>query len=259
MRVQTTILLSLTILVGFCITPINADVLTLRQGVDGYEHLGAYIKEGGGFASTNYGASPQWLLGWHSSQLTLRDVMAFDLSTLPKNAVITGITLAITTDAAGTGTIGEVELHQVTGTVTMLEGNGGLAGSQATDGVTWGRPRVGTPWITAGGDFSTTVLSIISGFDTSIVHSEKTFLSSASFISVAQDSYNSSKPLEMILLSPTTESSGITAFARIASDDNATIAYRPILTIAYDVIPEPASVSCLLLALSTIILRRREM
>ena len=221
--------------------PPVVDVIMFREGVDGYEHLGAYLREGDGFSGSalyNYGGSVQWLVGLHSTlQGRFRPVLGFDLGDLPTGSNIYDISLTITTDsAAGTGTIGDIQLHEVTGSADMDEGTLDGAGS-ATEGVTWLRIRPLVSWFNDGGDYSSTVLSTVAGFDATITGSPKTFESTNEFVTAAQTAFDSGSPLEMILVSPTTESGGVTQFARIAADDSEILGNRPVLRVEYGVGP----------------------
>lgn len=234
---------------------LHADTLELQQGVNGYEHLGAQIWFGRDVS--NHGAATTMLAGAGAFLGgPMRPVLAFDLSDLPAQSQINGITLTLTTkpDQAGSGTIGDLELHRINGPVTMIEGTG--TGGSSPEGVTYNRPRSGIAWNNYGGDFEPDVLSTIAAFPTNELGVTKTFATSSKFVEAAQGAFDNAGPLELIITSPMT-SSAANNWVRFLSDDWATISQRPLLTVDYTVIPEPASISLAMGAMGLLALRRR--
>lgn len=186
----------------------------------------------------------------------MRGLLAFDLDGL-QDANIKGVTLKMTIADAGDGAPGAVELHEVTAALPMTEGTGTI--TVTGDGVTWNTIDGANAWATAGGDFSSTVLSSVPGAGSSGASGDMhVYGSSDAFVAATQAAVDSGSPLELILISPSSEAGGGQNFWRYASDDHATVGYRPMLEIYYT-IPEPGS--CLLLVLGGVALlaiRRRK-
>jgi hypothetical protein len=233
----------------------GATIIQYQQGVSpngSYQHLGSEIRE-----STPTGNGGGGGLIRSGGDNKLRTVFDFDLTGITSDMIVTSISLQMHEDSVGTagGTPVPVEVHQLTNTTRMIEGNGDFLGS-FTDpfGVTWNRiQNNGTsdiPWATPGGDFSAAILS--SATVTNNTPQFYTFGSSAAFIAAAQSAVANNKPLQLILYAPTTENF-FGNFVRWDSDDAGNASFRPLLQIAY--VPEPSIVA--LLGLSGLLLLKR--
>ena len=256
----------------------QASVMSFQEGnlvKDGvqisstYTHVAAEIREA--VPTNNFGAVDRLFIGEGvPSVLRLRGVFSFDLSSLPANATIDDVSLTLTINGARNSTpdnLGELELHQLLQTPAEGELNGTNAGS-THQGVTWNRAsrdfdnNVDNNWTTPGGDFSATVLSTVTGFNTDLtgVGTPKTFASSNDFVLAVEglkDGNGNFGALNLIVLSPSTEAnpSGDT-WASFSSNENATLARRPRLEITYTV-PEPTAAATCLIGLGGLLARRR--
>ena len=220
-----------SILVGPALT------YSFREGENDYSHTCAMIRED--TTSWNSGARDQFLIGRTSSRL--RGVFAFHLpASLPANAV-SAVSLDLWTAAAGS--VADLQLHKLLAIPT--EGTGSSSSDSANGagtGVTWTRRTDATQnlnWATAGGDFDANVLSTVTGFTAAGGNLQKTFASTPGFVASVQSAISSAQPLGLLLQSPATITNN--QLARFASDDFATIAQRPLLTISLAGIPLPAA------------------
>lgn len=216
---------------------VNAPLaLALRQGVAGYSHLATFIR--GDNVNWNSGARDQFIVGRNNSQ-PLRLIFSFDLSPLGTNAVIQSATLDFWTDATtGSGTLGDVELRKLNS--TPVEGSGTSSSDSsngAGTGATWlsrtGGTNITDLWTNAGGDFGTNVLSVLPGYDATITGVQKTFAATTQFVATAQAAFNAGQPLNLLVLSPTTEAGTNNAISRISSDDSFNVSARPQLTLTF--------------------------
>jgi hypothetical protein len=93
-------------------------------------------------------------LGPNGGSLKRRAVMAFDLSAIPTNAVVTQVSLALTL-LKGNGGDTPVDLHRLTQNWSEGTSNGGPQGAPSTVGsATWIHTSFsGAFWSNAGGDF----------------------------------------------------------------------------------------------------------
>ena len=216
---------------------VNAPLaLALREDVGGYAHVATFIR--GDSVNWNSGGRDQFIVGRNNSQ-PLRPIFSFALSPLGTNAVIQSVTLDYWTDAtAGIGTLGEVELRKLNS--TPIEGLGTSSSDSsngAGTGATWlsrtGGTNISDLWTNAGGDFGTNVLSTVPGYDATITGVQKTFGSTTQFVATAQSALNTRQPLNLLMLSPTTEAGTNNAISRISSDDSFTLTARPQLTLTF--------------------------
>ena len=209
--------------------------VALRQGVSGYSHIATFIR--GDSVNWNSGGRDQFIVGrW--GNLGMRPLFSFDLSPLDPSAVFQSATLDVwTDDAGGTGSMGAVELRKLNLTPIEGTGDGSSAGDGAGTGATWlsriGGTNISDLWTNAGGDFETNVLSGIAGYDATAANVRKTFPSSVAFVAAAQAAFNAGQPLNLLLISPDTESGANNYISRISSDDNATIEQRPQLALTF--------------------------
>ena len=206
-------------------------VLTLREGVNGYTHTATTIRAD--HADWNAGARDLVLVGRNSG--AMRALFSFDLAEVPTGATITSAKLDLwTSSSAGVGTIGALELRALN--ATPVEGTGigdGTSSNNGTGtGATWLLRTPTNSWTSAGGDFSSTVLSTLAGYDATVTGTQRTLVSTTAFVAAAQSAAGAGQPLNLIL-SATNESSGGNFFTRLASDDAASASVRPQLTLSF--------------------------
>lgn len=205
--------------------------VTLRQGENNYSHVGTFIR--GDSTSWNSGARDQFLVGRVGSQ-PLRALLSFDLPPLDPTSVIQSASLDLwTVSFAGVGTVGAVQLRSLNATPVEGTGDGISATNGAGTGATWLSRTGSVAWTSPGGDFGATVLSSVAGYDATVPLAQKTFGSSASFVSAAQAAVNAGTPLNLLALSPTTEAGGSNSYSRLCSDDGSTASQRPRLTLTF--------------------------
>jgi regulation of enolase protein 1 (concanavalin A-like superfamily) len=215
--------------------------LTLRQGENAYNHAATFLRADS--TAWNSGARDQFLVGKSSTTTNyFRSVLSFAFTGIPNNATLTGISLDLWTHPtqAGTGSVAALELRELA--ATPVEGSGNSSTDPAIGagtGATWSNRTATTAWTSPGGDFGSTVLSSVAGFNATATGVQKTFPSSSAFLATAQAAHTAGQPLNLMLLSPLTESGSTIAFTRIASDDHTTTAQRPRLTLTWSVNPAP--------------------
>ena len=208
--------------------------LSLSQGNSGYAHTAAMIR--GDNPTWNGGARDQMLVGRNSGK-AMRSVFSFPLDSISAGSTIHSVTLNLwTTGASATTAVGPLQLKRLDGTPTEGSGNGQNS-TAATSGATWNhrtaQPDPGIAWNTAGGDMLGGVLSESPGYTDPATPLAVPFASSPAFVSAAQSALGSAAPLDLILYSPSTESSSADALTRIASDDHASGPIRPRLDITF--------------------------
>lgn len=100
-------------------------------------------------------------LGSNGSGLKRRGAVAFNLSSIPTNAVITNVTLAMNL-AKGNGGATPIELHRFTKAWGEGTSSGGPQGAASTpNDVTWVHNFFNSStWTTPGGDFAATLSSV---------------------------------------------------------------------------------------------------
>ena len=215
--------------------------LTYRQGDNGYSHAATFLRADS--TGWNSGARDQFLVGKSSTTSNhFRGVLSFEFAGIPNIATLTGISLDLWTHPtqAGTGSVAALELRQLAATPVEGSGDSGSdAAIGAGTGATWINRTATTAWTSIGGDFSPTVLSTVPGFNTTTLGVQKTFPSSAAFLAAAQGALASGHPLNLMLLSPLTESGSTATFTRLVSDDHPTLAQRPRLTLTWSTNPAP--------------------
>jgi hypothetical protein len=233
----------LTIGSGFT-DPESAPPTSFRQGVNGYSHTATILRADN--AVWNSGSRDQLLVGKTSGGSALRSVLSFPLTGLPQNAVVETVTLDLTTATeAGVGSVGELQLRSLAGTPVEGTGNGISATDGLDTGATWtsrtGLTPAHIPWSTPGGDFSINLLSSIPGYAATQTGVIRTFSSSTPLVAAAQSALASGQPLNLMLISPATEAGSANNITRFASDDHASLASRPLLSVTYTLPADPAT------------------
>jgi hypothetical protein len=214
----------------------NAPV-QLRQGVNGYSHLATFIRQD--TSTWNSGARDQILVGKFNNG-GFRMLFSYDLSALPTNVLVTGAQLDLVThnSQAGAGALGAVELHPLLSTPVEGTGDGSNATNGAGTGATWASRTGGTNvtdvWMNVGGDFATNVLATAPGFSGTTTNLPISFAMSSALGADAQLAMSAGQPWNFIAYSPATEAGANGIFARICSDDHATLTNRPLLTLSFD-------------------------
>lgn len=204
--------------------------LTLRQGVNGYTHDGTFIRAD--TTTWNSGARDQMLVGKNNS--AFRALLSFGLGTVPTIYSISGAQLDVWTDFAATGSVQALELRSLTRSFVEGTGNGSVATNGVGTGADWATYDGTNAWITAGGDFSSPVLASVPGFNAvTTVNTQQTFASSPAMVSAVTSAITGGTSLNLTILSPLTEAGAVNNFTRLASDDHATLARRPQLTITF--------------------------
>lgn len=223
----------------------SAAVITLQEGLDGYEHVGLDIRGGTGGANN----SVNLVVGRHTGDPgSMRGVLGFDLSSIPAGSTINSVTLVMTV-LSGDGTasnVGTINLHQLTpgGSTTNT-----IVETQAN----WTLWSTGNSWTTPGGDYGP---AIASSTVTTYANGTAQNFASAILTETAQSLFDAGSPLQLILISPNAEATGH-HFVRFHSDNSTTQEYRPQLIIDYT-IPEPSTGFLILFASSALLgLRNR--
>ena len=227
MKTRFTLLLSAALSL-----PLSAATTSFQQGVspDGsYEHVSYDFRSNDSSSNVALLAIGNQVGGVG----LVRGLLGYDLGSIPAGSTIDSITLTVT--AVSGNAVGTINLHQVTP-------NGSLTNVISENQAKWinwqGTAPTATAWSNPGGDYggilaTTTVSSVVDG-------ATHTFGTSSSFIAAAQAALDANTPLQMLLIAPDSEAAGSTTLVRFGSDDHATPAYRPLLTINYTV-PEPSS------------------
>jgi hypothetical protein len=153
---------------------------------------------------------------------------------VPSIYTISGAQLDVWTDFAATGTVQTLELRSLSRSFIEGTGNGSVATHGVGTGADWLTHDGTTAWSTAGGDFSSTVLASVPGFNAvTTINTQQTFASSPGLIDAVTTAISSGMPLNLTILSPLTEAGAANNFVRFSSDDNVTLARRPQLTINF--------------------------
>jgi hypothetical protein len=177
-------------------------------------------------------------------------------SLIPAGSVITSVTLSLTVTAAGNSTPTAFELHPML--VDWGEGNKvGQTGAPATSGeATWNARFAnttlwGTPGALSGTDYSPTASAV-----TSIGSSGSfTFGSTSALVADVQNWLdNPASDFGWILLA--SDESSLNSAHRFASSED-TLGRGPLLTIEFTPVPEPATISLLVIGCLGLVALRR--
>jgi hypothetical protein len=204
--------------------------IALRQGVNGYSHDATFIRAD--TTTWNSGARDQMLVGKGNG--IFRVLLSFTLASVTESYTVSAAQLDVWTDAAGTGTVQTLELHALTRNFIEGTGNGTSATNGVGTGADWLTHDGTNAWSSPGGNFESTVLASVSGFNAvTTVNTQQSFTSSPALVSAVTTALTSGTPLNLTILSPLTEPGATNNFTRLSSDDSATLARRPQLTITF--------------------------
>lgn len=190
----------------------------------------------------NYGADGNLIVGRTTAPATIRGLLSFSLASIPAGSTINSIKLTLVTasaDATSSSGAAVLNLYNLNG--AFVEGTGTSSGTASTTSATWLR-RDSSTW-TSGGDFNSTVLSSKSINPVTVVAGAvQDFDTSASFVAAAQAALDGGTSLSLLLkLNDTDEGTNLRRAFFFNSDDFATVANRPKLSIDYTPLPEPSA------------------
>ncbi len=218
--------------------------LILREGVNEYSHAATLIRSD--LPTMNSGTRDQVIVGRNGG--ALRGLFSFDVSQIPVGATINSVTLDLWAVSAGSGTsLNTLELRKLLTTFIEGTGDGSNAANGAATGADW-PTRTGNatdPWTSAGGgpgtDYEAASLATLAGFNpiTVPVGTQYTFASNPALVSAVSDVAGTAAPLGL-MLKMVNDTTGGNVFARFGSDNHATLAQRPRLTIGYSLDQAPA-------------------
>lgn len=211
--------------------------------------------------------SNELLVGRVASMDWIRSVLRFDISSIPDNATITSATLTIRANDSGSNSSGDdlgpagFQLFHLTTDADFTNG-----GNFSYNDNSWGADKAngGTDdvlWTTAGGIFDPTALSTIAAIPltTVIAGDQFTFATVTGFTSAIAANLGDDS-LQLLFRIPALEGSTTATrkLLRFASGENTGVGYKPLLTVNYDVVPEPSpSLLSALSAAALLTLRRR--
>jgi autotransporter-associated beta strand protein len=219
-------------------------ILTLREGVNDYSHQCTFIRGDGN--SWNSGTRDQFIVGRGSS--VFRGLLSFDVPELPPGSIVEDVTLDLWVSEPGAGAtaLGTLELRQLLTTFLEGTGDGSTAANGTGTGADW-TTRTGDtadPWSAPGGasgtDYASDVLASASGFIPSgTTGGTKVTLANATTAmkNTVASAAGGTAPLGLYFTAGTTTGSNV--YARFASNDHATLEWRPLLTIRTSNHPAP--------------------
>ncbi len=217
----------------------SSTVVSLREGVDGYEHVGAEVRSLLDGGNRNLGDDyPEMLVGNQSPGSGIfRGLMAFGTEGIADGSIVTDVELTLTVKRTNLASgVGAIELRQNDPSVDMVESE-----------VTWNRIKSGTAWTEGGGDPLETVLSTVPGPVTGSDGERVTFQATPELLAAVQAAVDGDDLLELVMMSPETELvMGATNFVGFWSDDADNLNYRPLLRIQVTAVPEPATLALML-------------
>jgi hypothetical protein len=185
------------------------------------------------------GAGPDLYFGATSTLAKRRAVLAFDLSSIPAGSVVTAVTLTLSVTQAplGGGSASTVEVHRVAaswgeGASSAASGGGATA---LTDDATWLHRFYNTSsWTTAGGDFDAAVLA-----STGVTGLGAYSWTSAALAAGVQGWVNN--PATNFGWILTGGEATAQSARKLGSRENADASVRPVLSVTYTPVPEPAA------------------
>ncbi|WP_309380808.1 DNRLRE domain-containing protein [Cerasicoccus frondis] len=196
----------------------------------------------------NFGDATEGLVGTlGTADSIFHTVLSFDLSDIPAGATINSVTLGVyeTTDAGSASSAVQFNLHELTQSFVESE-------------VSWDNYSTGNAWTTPGGDYDSTILSSLT-VNPNTTSGMQTFATSSDFVTIVQSALDGSQTLNLLLKLNDTDEAGSSRYLfRFRTDNFGTAADRPMLTIDYTAIPEPASTAFLVMGgIGLFALRRR--
>ena len=222
----------------------SAAQIQFQEGVSPvatYNSQITYVRnDDAGNASSNKNADNQLILGKVTTPGILRSLFSFDVSSLPDGAVITDVTFRLTDNGRGstTNTSGAVaiELNK-------------LASSFDETTVTYNTQPA----------FSTLLSSALADPSTINTGDFLTFPSSSAFVQAVQEAADADGSVSFVAkLNSTSEGQNLRRAYFFRTDQDASVADRPLLTITY--VPEPTSIAFAGMASVGVgLLRRRKM
>ncbi len=206
----------------------------LREGIDGYQHLGAEVRSRLDGGNRELGEGYEEILVGNDSIGTggngvFRGLFAYGTEGIPDGVTVTDVEMVLTVKRTSliTGVDG-IELRLTDPAVDMVESE-----------VTWNEIKDYVSWNEGGGDPGSTVLSSIPGFGDELLGQTVTFEATPEFLAAVQDAVDGDDLLEMVMMSPAAESiMDERNFVGFWSDDAAAANLRPILRILYEEIQQ---------------------
>lgn len=220
---------------GFVDFTVDVEPVTsfsLREGVNGYTHQASFVRAD--TETWNSGARDSLVVGKTSA--AARTVFSFGVSSIPRTWPVASVSLDLWTHptTAGSGTIGTLHLRRMTRSITEGTGDGASSANGTGTGVDWLKFNGYNSWTTPGGDFEPSALTTLAGFNATTTNQQRSFGSTASFVSALNASMTAGSAFNLVVLAPATESDTATGvFARFAADDHPTEAVRPRLTVQF--------------------------
>ena len=219
--------------------------LTLSEGVDDYTHQSTFVR--GDNDTWNSGARDQLLIG--RTNAPFRTLLSFDIPALEPGFRVESVDLSfsIAQVGSGTGTLGTLQLRRLLNTFVEGTGSGTVATSGNGTGADW-TTRTGDPadpWTTAGlgtgTDYDPAVLASASGIvpATLPAGTQVSLTSNGTALADAvTNAAGAASPLGFVLTSAT-DTTLANHFIRFASNDHASLDWRPRLTIELSNRPAP--------------------
>ena len=234
------------LILGMCQSTYGISI-GFQEGVSpsvGYQSGVATLNQGAPDANGATGASNYIGHSGTGANAAFRSLDAFDISAIPAGSTINSVTLTLygrgAAVAGASSTSYTIELHELIGAGTEA----GVTWNNRFDAAPAGAGGADGPWTNAGGDFSPTVLSSLSAAPSGVaLNSAYLFSSSAAFVAAAQSALDGSGTLYLLGIAPVGEVASVETRFNFGSDDFATAALRPLLSIDYTApVPEPTSV-----------------
>jgi autotransporter-associated beta strand protein len=219
--------------------------ITLREGVDDYAHQATFVRSD--VTTMNSGARDQLVVG--RASVPFRPLLSFDIPALEPGFSVDSVSLDcwISLAGSGTGSMGALELRKLNSTFLEGTGDGITASNGAGTGADWATRTgdVADPWTTAGlgsgTDYDATVLASVTGLvPANLAAGAQVTLSSTSTAlrSAVTAAAGATEPIGFLLKTATDTTLG-NHFIRLASNDHATVEWRPQLTIQTSNRPAP--------------------